>query len=402
MTRIILVSGKGGVGKTTVAAATGLACARKGKRTLVLSFDLAHSLSDSFDIDETLFSNHRGLPVKVAENLDLQEIDVQEEMERHWGDVYRYSAAIMMGGGLEEAVAEEVAIMPGMDDIVALMRLNEYVTQKTYDTIILDCPPTSDALRFVSFTSTLDWYARKRLKLDRKISKLVRPLAKMLMDSPDALPDDKYFAALQNLFTKLEGVDDLLRDPKTTSVRLVSNPEKMVMRETQRAFMYFCMYGMTIDSVVINKLLPPEDGFFADWAKSQAVYADQMAEWFTPVPVTKMPFFSREVCGATHLETFADKLFGDEDPSQFYVNSPSFGFVKEAESSYRLEIRLPFASKDQIDISRQGEDMVVRVGTFKRNILLPRSIVPLATGGAALKDNLLTVNFIKKEEVNVG
>src|SRR5690242_10411909 len=164
MKRIILVSGKGGVGKTTVAAATGLSSARQGYRTLVLSFDLAHSLADSFDRNEDLFPETKGLPVTVTENLQIQEIDVQEELDRHWKEIYRFSSALMVGGGLQEIVADEVAIMPGMEDIVALMKLNEYVKRGDYDVVVLDCPPTSEALRFVSISTALDWYVRKRLK----------------------------------------------------------------------------------------------------------------------------------------------------------------------------------------------------------------------------------------------
>ena len=397
MARIILVSGKGGVGKTTVAAATGVAAAAQGYRTLVLSFDLAHSLTDSFDLEDALFMQHRGLPVQVAERLEVQEIDVQEEMERYWSEVYRYSAELMMGGGLDAVVAEEVAIMPGMEDIVALLRLNQCVTEDRYDVIVLDCPPTSDVLRFVGYSSTLEWYARKRLKMDRQLSKLVRPLANVLTaTAPQYVPDDTYFAALQRLFVNLEGVDQLLRDPKITSVRLVTNPDKMVVRETQRAFMYFCMYGMTIDAVIINRLLPLTEGYFAQWAQSQAAYAQDIRAYFDPVPVITLPFWSQEVVGMAQLETFSQQLYEDRDPAAFFMDMPSYGFIKEAAGRYRLEIKLPFVPKEQIDLSRYGEDVVVRVGTFKRNILLPRSIVPLTTVNATMEGDTLVVRFAEE------
>lgn len=394
MARIILISGKGGVGKTTVAAATGVAAAKSGYRTLVLSFDLAHSLSDSFDLDEALFVQHQGLPVEVAERLALQEIDMQEEMERYWGEIYRHSAALMMGGGLDAVVAEEVAVMPGMEDIVALLRLNQAVAQDLYDVIVLDCPPTSEALRFVSYSSTLNWYARKRMKADRQLSKLIRPLAMRFSESAEQfLPTDQYFAALSELFEKLDGVDQLLRDPKTTSVRLVTNPDKMVVRETQRAFMYFCMYGMTIDAVVINRLLPLTDGYFAAWAQSQAEFAQDICDYFDPVPVSRLPFFAKEVVGVEQLDMFARELYRDQDPTDFFIDMPSYGFSKETDGQYRLEIRLPFVPKEQIDLSRYGEDVVIRIGTFKRNILLPRSIVPLQLTEANMVEDTLVVKF---------
>jgi len=399
MARIILISGKGGVGKTTVAAATGLASAQKGHRTLVLSFDLAHSLSDSFDVGEELFTRAKGQPVQVRENLHIQEIDVQEELERSWKDIYRYSAAIMMGGGLDDIVAEEVAIMPGMEDVVALMELNRYVTDSRYDVIVLDCPPTSEALRFVSITTTLDWYARKRLNADRKIAQFIRPMAKVIGAAAqqylEFLPDERYFTALQGLFKRLEGVEALLRDPKVTTVRLVTNPEKMVVRETQRAFMYFCLYGITIDSVVINRLLPTGEGYFEAWAKTQAKYSTDIQNYFDPVPVSRLPFLSAEVVGQQQLETFARMLYEERDPAAFFVSLPAYGFTKESEGNYRLELKLPFVMKDQIDVSRHNEDLVVRIGTFKRNILLPRSVVNLDVVSARMNEDRLTVRFAR-------
>ncbi len=400
MTRIILVSGKGGVGKTTVAASTGLAAAQRGHRTLVLSFDLAHSLSDSFDLDSALFSRSKGLPIRVNERLDIQEIDVQEEMERNWKDIYRHSAAILAGGGLDDVVAEEVAIMPGMEDVVALMELNRYVSERKYDVIVLDCPPTSEALRFVNITTTLDWYARKRLSADRKLAQVIRPMAKVLGTAAQQylqyLPEEGYFNALQNLFRRLEGVEALLRDPRVTTVRLVTNPEKMVVRETQRAFMYFCMYGVTIDSVVINRLLPEGDGYFEAWAKTQAQYSANIQDYFNPVPVSRLPFLSAEVVGLKQLEVFSQLLYGERDPAAFFVSLPAYGFNKESEGHYSLEMKLPFVSKEQIDVSRHNEDLVVRIGTFKRNIPLPRAVVSLDVVAAKMSQDLLTIRFANR------
>ncbi|HKF49647.1 MAG TPA: TRC40/GET3/ArsA family transport-energizing ATPase [Terracidiphilus sp.] len=395
--RIILVAGKGGVGKTTSAAATGLAAARHGHRTLVLSFDLAHSLSDSFNLDEGLWAKHRGQPVQVAENLEIQEIDVQEELERQWADVYRFSAALFAGGGLDEVVAEEVAIMPGMEDIVALIRLNEYVSQNRYDVIVLDCPPTSEALRFVSITASIDWYVRRRLKMDRQLAKFVRPWATKLSETARlTIPDDDYFNTLEQLFARLNGVDELLRNPSITTVRLVTNPEKMVIRETQRAFMYFCMYSITTDLVIINRLLPQGKGYFENWAKSQAEYSEEIVSHFAPVPTARVPLMASEVVGLEKLEKLSQILYADKDPAAFLVNAPSYGFSKQGEGEYRLQIRLPFAPTDQLEVSRAHEDLLVRIGTFKRNILLPRAIIPLKTIGAAIESNTLVVRFAKE------
>jgi arsenite-transporting ATPase len=393
LTRIVMVSGKGGVGKTTVAAATGLAASRRGHRTLILSFDLAHSLSDSFDLRESLFGKDKGETVRVADRLDIQEIDVQEELERDWSEIYRYGASLMTGGGLEGVVAEEMAIMPGLEDVVALIRLNHYLATGEYDLIVLDSPPTAEALRFVSITSSLGWYARKRLSMDRRISGLLRPMGRLSEAMNLNLPDDSYFGALQRLFQKLEGVEEKLRDPRVTTVRLVTNPEKMVVRETQRAFMYFCLYGMTVDAVVVNRILPRSEGYFREWAESQETFTRQIEEYFDPVPVTRLPLLSHEVVGTAHLDEFARLLYGERDAAALFLQAPPYGFIKTTMGDYRLEIPLPFAEKGEIDVSRQREDLVVRIGTFKRNILLPRMIAPLEASNARMEDGKLIIEF---------
>jgi len=390
MARIILVSGKGGVGKTTVAAATALAAAKHGHRTLVFSLDLAHSLSDSFDLDHGLFDQNKGLPLTVADKLDIQEIDVQEELERHWGEVYRYTAMLFSSAGVSDMVAEEVAILPGMDDIISLMHINQYLQEGTYDTIVVDCPPTSESLRFVSINATLDWYMRKRFKLDRNLLKVTRPIASRLTNMP--LPDDDYFAAIQRLFARLDGVEKVLVDPRVTTVRLVTNAEKMVIRETQRAYMYFCLYGITTDQVIVNRILPQQKGYFSRWAETQQGYAQEIDDFFQPVPTSRLPMFAQEVIGLERLGELAQALYADTDPTRFNLDSPPYAFSKRRDV-YELKLRLPFAGKDDVDVSRHGEDVVVRIGSFKRHIPLPRSVSRLETTGASLNDDQLLITF---------
>lgn len=390
MSRIILVSGKGGVGKTTVAAATALASARKGRRTLVFSLDLAHSLSDSFDLDRGLFDQNKGLPFRVAENLDVQEIDIQEEIERHWGEIYRYTAMLFTSAGVSDIVAEEVAIVPGMDDVISLMYINQYLKEGTYDSIIVDCPPTSESLRFVGINATLDWYIKKRFKLDRSILKVARPIATRLTDMP--IPEDSYFESLKLLFDRLDGIDRILVDPSVTTVRLVTNAEKMVIRETQRAYMYFNLYGVTTDQVIVNRLMPEQDGYFSRWAETQKGYADEIDEFFQPVPTAKLPMFEHEIIGLDRLQKIADALYGADDPNRFYVEAPPYEFSKD-DGLYRLKLRLPFVSKGDVDVSRFGEDVVVRIGSFKRHIPLPRSVARLVTDRASLDQDQLVITF---------
>jgi arsenite-transporting ATPase len=392
MPRIILVSGKGGVGKTTVAAATGVAAAQQGHRTLVISFDVAHSLSDAFDLDRSLFDHHQGLPFRVADNLDVQEIDVQADVERHWGDVYRYVAALFSTAGLSNVVAEELAIIPGMEDVITLLYLNQYLTEETYDTLIVDCAPTGESLRFVSMPTTLEWYMRKIFGVERNVIRMARPMAKLFTNVP--LPDESYFAALQRLFARLEGIEKILVDPEITTVRLVTNAEKMVVRETQRAYMYFSLYGMTTDHVIINRMFPASEGYFAQWATSQAQYAANIRDYFQPVPVAQLPLFAQEVIGHARLQEVAHVLYAGADPTQRYVDAPAYTFVKHGEA-YTLELPMPFAHKEEIDLTRQPEELVIRVGNFKRHVTLPRAIMRLQTGGASMDGDRLVITFVE-------
>lgn len=390
MARIILHSGKGGVGKTTTSAATALACAKYGHRTLVISFDLAHSLSDSFDIDRNLFDQNKGQPFEVAPNLKIQEIDVQEELERHWGEVYKYFAMLLTNSGVEDVVAEEVAVMPGMEDVICLLYLNQYVKEGNYDVVVVDCPPTSESIRFVSMTSTLEWYMSKRFGMDRNLLKLARPLAKLA--DYGALPDDSYFAALKNLFHRIEGVESILIDPTITTVRLVTNAEKMVVRETQRAFMYFSMYGLTTDGVIVNRLLPKNDEYFKIWVETQARHLEEIESYFNPVPVTKVPLFRDQVLGLKRLEEVGQVLFGDKDPAEIRIKGTTFQFAKK-KGIYSLTLPMPFVKKEEIDLSRQQDDLFVKVGSFKRHVPLPRAVARLDVREAEMKNGELVITF---------
>lgn len=392
MTRIVLVSGKGGVGKTTVAAATAVATAQRGHRTIVISFDLAHSLSDSFDLGRGLFETNAGLPVTVAPNLDMQEIDVAEEIERHWGAVRKYIATLFSAAGMSEIVADEVAILPGMEDIVALMTVNDYYRRNAYDAIIVDCPPTGESLRFLNLLASIDWYVRKRFKIDRALVKVARPVANRLTDYQ--LPEDDYFGALKDIFDRTEGIDALLHDPEVTTVRLVTNAEKMVIRETQRAYTYFSMYGMTADQIIVNRLIAAQDGQtqFAKWAETHAAYLSQIQEYFQPVPVHSLPMLEQEVVGLDALRQVARLLFGERDPIERFVLAPPFTFVKLSEEHYRVTMRLPFAEKGAVDLTRSGDDLIIRIGTFKRHVALPRAVARLKHVRAKMNEKELAVD----------
>jgi arsenite-transporting ATPase len=390
MTRIIFISGKGGVGKTTVASATALAAARRGYRTLVMSLDIAHSLSDSFDLGRRLFDQNKGRPLNVAPKLDLQEIDVTREIAGHWSEVHRYFAEILASTGLDDVLAEEVAILPGTEDIVALMYIKHYVDSGTYDVIVLDAPPTGESLRFVGLHMTARWYMRKRFNLDRNLARVARPLLGRVSDVQ--IPSDELFAGIKQAFKQLEGVDALLTDPAITTVRLVTNAEKMVVRESQRAYMYFSLYGMTTDRVIVNRLLPASDGYFADWVAAQSRYVDEIRDYFQPVPISTIPMFPQEVIGRARLEQVADELYQNDDPTCIYISEPSYEFRKK-DGNYSLQLSLPFAAVGEVQLTQAEGEIVIRVGSFKRHVPMPRSMQPLRADGALLREGKLTIQF---------
>jgi arsenite-transporting ATPase len=390
MSRIILQCGKGGVGKTTVSAATGLAAAQRGHRTLVMSFDLAHSLGDSFDQKRSLFDQNKGRPVKITDHLDIQEIDIQEELERHWKDVSQYFSLLFSSAGVSEVMADEMAIWPGMEDLVTFLYINQYLTEGTYDLIVVDCPPTGESIRFFSMTATLEWYMTKRFKVERKLLKLARPLTNLL-DS-GVFPDDKYFNALERLSARIRGVDKVLTDHQVTTVRLVTNAERMVIKETQRAYMYFNLYNINVDMIVANRILPADQEYFKHWAKAQAGYIEDIKSYFHPLPVQTLPMMEHEVVGLERLGEFARRLFGDGDPMTVRSSGRQFSFEKTGDS-YLLHLRMPFVDRKDIDLTKHENDLIVRVGSFKRFVPLPRAIAVLEPSNAQYIDQELRVTF---------
>ncbi len=267
--RILLFSGKGGVGKTSLAGATGVRLAQRRVKTLVMSVDPAHSLADSFNLGVDLFTSATSDPYRVNDYLDIHEVNIQREIKRHWREVSGYLVSVLRATGVGDVEAEELAILPGMEELSAMMYVNQYRREDRYEAIVLDCAPTAESLRFVSMPTTLDWYIKHVFPMQRTLMKAVRPIANRV--SPVELPSDSYFANVLDLFQKLDGLDELLDDPVRTSVRLVTNPEKMVLRETQRAFVYFSLHGLTVDNILVNRVLPEtvNDRFFDGWRISQ-------------------------------------------------------------------------------------------------------------------------------------
>src|SRR5579863_9888242 len=311
--RILLFSGKGGVGKTSLAAATGLQLSRLGYRTLVMSVDPAHSLADSFDLETSLFHGQTGDPYPIDERLSIHEVNIQQEIKRHWREISSYVISVLRTTGISDVEAEELAILPGMEELSAMMYVNQFRREERYDVIVLDCAPTAESMRFVSMPTTLEWYMKHIFPFQRGILKAVRPIANRV--SPVELPTDNYFANIADLFGKLDGIGDLLEDPNITSVRLVTNPERMVLRETQRAFVYFSLHGLTVDGVIVNRVLPAEvtDAFFQEWRLSQTRVLEEIDAYFAPVPAKRVPLFTHEVLGRERLEELARSLYAEKE-----------------------------------------------------------------------------------------
>jgi len=394
--RIILYTGKGGVGKTSISAATGLELARRGYKTLVMSVDPAHSLSDSFDFDKRLMDHSAGRLAKVRNNLWIQEVDIQEEIQRHWKEVYGYLSALLNVSGLNEILAEELAIFPGMEEVSSLMYINQYVREKTFDIILLDCAPTGESLRFISLPTSLEWYMDKIFSVERRVARMVRPMLSTFSSVP--LPGDEYFSNIESLYEKLRGIDRVLVDPKITTVRLVTNPEKVVLKETQRAFMYFCLYGMTIDAVVVNRILPREirDSFFNDWKGLQERYIADVGEMFAPVPIWKLQLFSSEILGMRELDRLAKALYGSKDPAGIYYHEAPYRFAK-VDGTYQLYLKLPFVESADVDLFQRVDELIVRVGSYKRHISLPQRMANQRPAQAKIHGTELVITFGKGE-----
>ena len=329
--RILLYTGKGGVGKTSIAASTGLKLSQKGYKTIVISLDTAHSLADAFDLDDELIYQSEEPVRRVNDRLFIQEIDIQRALKEYWSEVTSYLELVLKVSGLDQIVAEEVAVFPGMEEVCALLYINQYYRQKKYDVIVLDCAPTGESLRFVSIRTVLDWYIRHVFKVERQLAGVARTFVKKIASVP--LPQDSYFRNLEDLFNRIEGVDQLLLDPKVTTVRLVTNPEQMVIKETQRAFMYFSLYGLTVDAVIINRILPPsiDDSFFRKWKKTQQECIRQAELYFTRVPIWKVNLFNDQVVGVEGLNKLGDQLYTEVDPIIIYQNETAYKFSKNGE-----------------------------------------------------------------------
>lgn len=385
MTRILLYTGKGGVGKTSVAAATAALCADQGQRTLVVSTDIAHSLADALDtpVGPT--------PTQVADNLWGHEPDVFFNLSRYWRTIQSYFSSLFAWGGLDEVMAEEMTVLPGMDELGNLLWIGDHVDRGEYDVIVVDAAPTGETVRLLSMPEASRWWIEKIAPIGRRVQKLGGPVLRRIVGVP--MPSDEVYESAEHLLDRLRYVHDLLADPGRSSVRLVLNLEKVSIQEAQRSFTYFHLYGYPTDLIVANRVLPAAVGsYFEAWREAQARYLPMVEEQFAPVPVRTVPFFEYEMVGLPRLRELGHALFGDSNPAEFLYRGRPYS-VRRENGGYTLALELPFATKEEISLSRNADELVLQVGAWRRNLVLPRLLLDAPTEGARMDDRVLKVRF---------
>lgn len=391
--RILLYTGKGGVGKTSVAAATALRCAELGYRTIVLSTDAAHSLADSFDT--TLGPE----PEQITSNLWGQEIDVYYSLETYWSTLQKYLATMFSWQGVDDLVAEEMAIIPGMEQGASLLWIDQHYRQEEFDVIVVDCAPTAETLRLLSLPDTGRWWFERLFPIGRRATLMIGPLARPFLNNVP-LPDRETLDAAQSLFDQLGRLHGLLTDPELSSMRLVMNPEKMVIKEAQRTYTYLNLYGYVTDSVICNRIFPEDsDDYFAAWREAQARYMQMINDGFAPLPILTAPYFDQEVVGMEALRRLAESLFGDKDPSQLLYRGRTYN-IEETDEGAVLGLPLPFASREDLSLIRSGDELTVQVRNARRNVVLPHSLQSMEIRQAKFKGNTLNIVFEKPQETD--
>jgi arsenite-transporting ATPase len=388
--RIIIYTGKGGVGKTSVAAATALKSARMGHRTLVMSTDAAHSLSDSLDMKLS------SKIVNIDENLDAIEVDVLFELENRWKEIEKYITNFLIAQGLDDISAKEMAIWPGMELMSALFYIWDFCRSDEYDVIVLDTAPTAETLRLLSFPDVSDWYFDKVYKVFQRMVRLARVTVGRFMDTP--LPTKEFMKDLEHLKERMKVVRHVLTDPETTSVRLVVNPEKMVINETKRAYTYLCLYNLTVESLIVNRLLPNDTkGYFKDKLKEQEHYMEVINDSFNPLRIFTSELFQTELVGIPMLEKLSERLFEEEDPTQVYSTEKPMDIYDDGENAI-LSLKLPFSMKEEVELYRSEDALLIQVGSYKRSVSLPYALMKREIIKAEFDKGRLLIKFAKEVE----
>jgi arsenite-transporting ATPase len=386
--RILLFTGKGGVGKTTIAAATAARAAGAGRRTLIMSTDPAHSLADSFDLPLSAHAQ------EIAPNLWAEQIDAQERLETNWRDIQEFVVSFLNWAGVDAIEAEELSVIPGLDEIFSLTDVKHHVDSGRFDILVVDCAPTAETLRLLSLPEAMNWYIERIFPVERRLVKTIRPLLTKLTTMPIA--DDRIFQAVERLHRNLDGVRQLLTNDRMSSVRLVVNPEKMVIAEARRTYTYLSLFGYRVDAVVVNRIIPDEvdDPYFGKWKDIQAQHLQTVRESFEPVPILTARLFDREMVGLPLLREMGQEVYGDSEGTEiFHWDDPMR--VRKRGTSYVLSLRLPFVDKADLDVYRKADELFVRVGTYKRNLILPQTLQRLDVKEATFADDRLEVRFAR-------
>jgi arsenite-transporting ATPase len=393
--RVLLFTGKGGVGKTTVAAATAVRASQAGHRTMIMSTDPAHSLADSFDtaIGST--------PTQIAVGLWAEQIDAQERLEANWREIQDYFIRLMNWAGVDTIQAEELSVIPGLDEIFALIDVKRYVDGGKHDLLVVDCAPTAETLRLLSLPEVMNWYIERIFPVERRVVKAVRPLVTKITSLPIA--DDRFFASVERLHRNLDAVRRILTDDEVSSVRLVVNPEKMVIAEARRTYTYLSLFGYRVDAVVVNRIIPESvtDPYFGKWKEIQAEHLSSVHESFQPVPILTARLFDREMVGIELLEGMGEEVYGERDAMDILYREDPIRIRKRG-TSYVLSMRLPFVSRDALDVHRRGDELFVKVGSYKRNLILPQTLQRLSIREASFVEDHLEVRFAREPRATQG
>jgi arsenite-transporting ATPase len=386
--RIILVTGKGGVGKTTVSAATAIRSADLGYSTLVMSTDPAHSLADAFDVPLG------DSPTQVVPNLDAQQIDSQQRLEESWGEVRDHLTELFDWSGLKGIEAEELTVFPGMDELFSLATVRDHARSEVYDVIIVDCAPTAETLRLLSLPEVMSWYMDKMFPISRKVAKVVRPVISRVSTIPFA--DEAVFDAVSRFYDRLDGIREILSDSEVTTARLVLNPEKMVISEAKRTYTYLGLFGYSVDSAIVNRILPDDvsDPYFDRWHEIQADHLVDIDEGFAGTDIRRLRLFEEEMVGTERLRTVAEELYGDTDPTKRLSEGQALRIEEGDEGGdVELVMSVPFTERGDIDLMRHGDEVFVTVGSYRRSLMLPDSLQRRTIRGARIHEGELWIVF---------
>lgn len=393
--RIILYLGKGGVGKTTVAAATAVRSAELGYKTLVASTDIAHSLGDSLD------TPLEDRPIEVAPNLWAQEISVVADIHNYWGTLQTFvSGLIANSGGINNVVADELSAFPGMDEIVALLHINKQAKERNFDRVIIDAAPTGETIRLLTMPDTFRWYAGHLSRFESGVVKMLKPFAGRLLKGPAEVME-----ALSKLDQATAELRQTLSNPEISSYRVVLQPEKMVVREAERAVSYLGLFNYPVDGVVINRILPEsaEEGtFYQGWRELQAKYLQMIEDNFRPLPLWRAPYYTGEVVGVQALSRLAHDCFGDQDPCQVFYQGILQEIKEKEDGGYLLQLPLPFVTSGDVRLRKRGDEMFITIGNFKREMILPAVLAKRRAGGGTLKNGMLEIEFLPLTEAATG